>query len=148
MSDLLPHLIADFTNLPWVALVAVGGSLVLTIVVIIGGLITAHQRQKLWHETARLALEKGQPLPPALDASASRPASRPADGPGRDLRAGLICIGAGVGLFLFFDALLGRWMAYVGAIPGFVGVALVLYAILTMAFGRKDQPSADRPTQS
>lgn len=41
--------------------------MLLTIVIIVGGLILAYHRQRQWHETARLALEKGQPLPAAQD---------------------------------------------------------------------------------
>lgn len=141
-------LFADISTLPWVAIIAVGGGILLTIVVIVGGLIIAHHRQKLWHDTARLALEKGQPLPPQVDAAPAQKDDGPVAGPGRDLRAGLICLGTGAGLFLFFDALLGRWMAYVGAIPGFIGIALILYAVLVMAFSRKEQSSSDRPPQS
>jgi len=141
-------LLADISSLPWVAIVAVGGGMLIAIVVIVGGLIIAHHRQRQWHETARLALEKGQPLPQSLDDSDSHKVQGRPEGPGRDLRAGLICIGTGAGLFLFFDALLGRWMAYVGAIPGFIGIALVLYAILDLAFGRKNASTSDRPPQS
>ena len=116
--------------------------MLLTIVIIVGGLIIAYHRQKQWHETARLALEKGQPLPAAQDAA---PQAQPrTDGPSRDLRTGLILLATGAGLFVFFDALLGRWMAYVGAIPGFIGVALVLFAVLSHLFNRKDAPPTDR----
>ena len=135
-------LLADISNLPWVAIIALGGGMLLTIVVIVGGLIIAYHRQKQWHETARLALEKGQPLPAAQDTA---PQAQPrTDGPSRDLRTGLILLATGAGLFVFFDALLGRWMAYVGAIPGFIGVALVLFAVLSHLFNRKDAPPTDR----
>jgi heme A synthase len=136
-------LLADISNLPWVAIIAVAGSMLLTIVIIIGGLIIAHHRQKLWHDTARLALEKGQPLPAAPDLPA-QPRPR-ADEPSRDLRAGLILLATGAGLFVFFDALLGRWMAYVGAIPGFIGVALMLHAILSLLLKGKGTPPTDQP---
>ena len=39
----------------------------IAIIAIIGGFISAYRRQKLWHETARIALERGQPLPPLSD---------------------------------------------------------------------------------
>ena len=134
-------LLADISNLPWVAIIAVGGGMLLTIVIIVGGLILAYHRQRQWHETARLALEKGQPLPAAQDAA---PQAQPrTDGPSRDLRTGLILLATGAGLFVFVDALLGRWMAYVGAIPGFIGVALVLFALLSLLFNRKDTPPTD-----
>ena len=139
----LSVLLGDVTTMPWVAIIAVGGGILLTIVVIVGGLLIAHHRQKLWHETARLALEKGQPLP--SEVKETQPASSPERGAGADLRAGLICIGVGGGLFLFLNALIGRGMAYVGAIPGFIGVALVLFALLSRS---KSNPPADRPPQS
>jgi hypothetical protein len=134
-------LLGDITQLPWVAIIAVAGGMILTIVVIVGGLIFAHRRQALWHETARLALEKGQPLPQLPDEDAPEPA-KPRDTTRRDLRAGLILIGVGAGLFVFFNAFIGRGLAYVGAIPGFIGAALVLFAILNSVIGR---PPADRP---
>ena len=138
-----PLILASLENLPWVAIIAVGASMLMTIIAIVGGLIIAYHRQKQWHETARLALEKGQPLPTQLD-EASRPQPR-IKGPGHDLRAGLILIATGAGLFVFFDALIGRGMAYLGAIPGFIGIALVLYVALTQLFRGNDTPPADRP---
>lgn len=148
MTSMFSHFIADISTLPWVAIIAVGGGILLTIVVIVGGLIIAHHRQRLWHETARLALEKGQPLPTEVKDADSAPSADRDRGAGADLRAGLVCIGVGVGLFLFFDALMGRGMAYVGAIPGFIGVALVLYALLSSSVAPKSNPPAERPPQS
>ena len=49
MIALLQPLIADLSNLPWVAIIAVAGGILLTIVIIVGGLIFAHRRQQLWH---------------------------------------------------------------------------------------------------
>lgn len=141
---MLTPLLASLESLPWIAIIAVGGGMLIAIVVIVGGLIIAHHRQKLWHETARLALEKGQALPAQLDeAPQSQPRQR-TDGPGRDLRRGLILIATGAGLYLFLDALVGRALGYVGAIPGFIGVALLLYGMLSAIFKSKDTPPADR----
>jgi len=133
------HLLADISSLPWVAIISIVGGMLITIVVIVGGLLFAHRRQALWHETARLALEKGQPLPQALEEMKSDP-DTPADAVRRDLRAGLILIAVGAGLYVFFIAFLGTWMAYVGAIPGFIGVALVLFAVLSSKIGRPPAP--------
>jgi Flp pilus assembly protein TadB len=142
MSSVLSHLVADISNLPWVAIIAVGGGILLTIVVIVGGLLFANRRQQLWHETARLALEKGQPLPAALDESAE---DRQPDKPGNDIRAGLILVATGVGLFLFLGAIVGRGLAYVGTIPGLIGVALLLYGLLSASSKRNDPPPSSRP---
>ena len=135
-------LLASLENIPWVAIIAVGGSMVMTIVVIIGGLITAHHRQKLWHDTARLALEKGQPLPGREEETA--PPRPQTDGTGRDLRTGLILVACGLSLYLFLGALLGPALALIGAIPGFIGVALLLFGCLSLLFKRKDSPPASR----
>jgi small-conductance mechanosensitive channel len=140
----LPHFLADISNLPWVAIIAVGGGMLVAIVVIVGGLIIAHHRQKLWHETARLALEKGQPLPVQQDVIQNRQTDQPASGPGRDLRAGLILIAVGAGLYIFLGSLVGQRLGFVGAIPGFIGLALLLYALLSSFSKDKDAPPADR----
>ncbi|MDX2186249.1 MAG: DUF6249 domain-containing protein [Opitutaceae bacterium] len=66
------------------------------------------ERERLWHETARIAIEKGQPLPPMpadlsganeVNISSLINQSRVRT-PFRDLRAGLLLGGLGAGLFL------------------------------------------------
>jgi hypothetical protein len=83
-----------------------------------------HRARELRHATIRLALEKGQPLPPGLldDGSPSKPR-------GNDLSSGVkaIFIGLGLGLFFFF---VHRELWPVGFIPGFVGLGhLAAYAL-------------------
>jgi len=109
------------------------------------GMYFHHQRQALWHETARIALEKGQPLPPAPDEQESQ---QERELKNNDFRSGLIMIAIGAGLYLFFLSLFGGWLCYVGAIPGFIGVALLLYATLNALFNRKNKSSADRSSHS
>ena len=87
--------------------------------------ILAYRRYRsdtLRHETIRLALEKGQPLPPGLlDPVAVR------DPGARDLRRGLVllAIGLGLGLYLYFSPAPGAphptWA--VGFIPGLMGIS-------------------------
>ena len=108
------------------------------------GMYFHHKRQALWHETARIALEKGQPLPSMPDEQEAR---QERENKANDFRTGLIMIAIGAGLYLFFLSLFGGWMRYVGAIPGFIGVALLIYATLNALFGRKDQANT-RPPQS
>ena len=84
--------------------------------------------RRLRHETIRLAIEKGQPLPPELLDPVDR-----RDPELRDLRRGLVLLGIGVGmgLFLGFSSVTGQrgdWA--VGFIPGFMGLAyLASYAV-------------------
>jgi hypothetical protein len=86
-----------------------------------------HQARKQRHETIRLALEKGQPLPPELLA-ATRPARS-------DLSSGIqwIFVGVGLGLFLwFFRPEHSLWA--VGLILVFVGLGkLVAHAVTSRA---------------
>lgn len=132
-------LFADVANIPWVALIAIiGGLFVISLVgtvAIIFGLKHSQRQQELWHETARIALEKGQPLPPLPEAMMveTKPESR-----SNDVRAGLVLIGVGGGLYLFFVAMNLHFLRFVGAIPGFIGVALLLFALGGMIFGSRN----------
>src|SRR3954465_1519910 len=95
------HLFADITTLPWAALISIAGGMLIAIVTIVGGLIIAHRRQAMWHETARLALEKGQPLPRLPEDEAVEPVERRVRDGRNDFRSGLILIAIGAGLYVF-----------------------------------------------
>jgi hypothetical protein len=104
------------------------------------GMYFHHRRQAMWHETARIALEKGQPLPPLQD----EPAYKRDDQKKNDFRGGLVLIAVGAGIYLFLNSFLGGAYGLVGAIPGFIGVALLLYGLLNVLFKGKDIPPANR----
>ena len=105
----------------------------------VSSLYFQHQRKRLWHETARIALEKGQPVP---STSPEKKTDRPRqDLNQHDLRAGLILMAAGAGIFAFFNELTGTRLAFLGAIPGFIGVALVLHHLITKISGPKTPDS-------
>src|SRR5262249_42723774 len=92
--------------------------------IVITAMYFKHQRRPMWHETARLALEKGQPLP-AIPNDDWRQRRR-----GCDVRTGLILIAVGIGLFLMFSSMSDKHgSGYVGAIPGLIGVALLLHGV-------------------
>jgi hypothetical protein len=104
----------------------------------LSGMYFHHRRQELWHQTARIALEKGQPLPTLPDdepARSDRDDRRASDarGPARDFRTGLILVGTGIGLYF----LVGLGVA---AIVGCIGLALLLYALCATIFFRKNPP--------
>lgn len=105
----------------------------------------SRQRQ-MWHETARLALEKGQPMPP-LPAKGEWPRHRRERREKNDIRAGLVLLAVGGGLYVFFWALGTGGMAAVGAIPGFIGIALLLFGIGNALFGTDKTSTEDRPPQ-
>lgn len=102
-----------------------------------------HRAQQLRHETIRLALEKGQPLPPDLLDPASLPDGRPGHhSPERDLRRGLVLVALGIGVCLYvglarFPGTGHNWS--VGLIPGLIGVAY----LVAWAVGRR--PNAPPP---
>lgn len=134
--DMPPYMIAVFV--PIAALIFAGA-------VVISAMYFRQRRRELWHETARLALEKGQPLPP-LDAEDAREAEqvsvKKSSGPGHsDVRSGLILVGVGIGLWLMFNSLAPD-VRMIGAIPFMIGVAQLLYAALLAFFGRKTPPPA------
>ena len=112
----------------------------------------AHRRRVLWHETARIALEKGQPLPPPSpdvdpDGSMRALAMQVA---GRELASsqvqghryrglmlgGFINLAIGGGLFLALSQV-SLQAAYFAAIPGFIGIAFLGMAVVEFVLGRK-----------
>ena len=94
------------------------------VLVVIKNIFRMRQSQ-LWHETARTALEKGQPLPPG---------AAPASGcGGQHWTCGLIWIAVGVGLYLVNDGDVRNW----AVLPICIGVALLLASLIGALF----QPS-------
>jgi hypothetical protein len=78
-----------------------------------------HRRQKILHETLRAMIDKGVPIPPELIVPPGRIRRRA----GSDLRSGLVIMGAGLGILLFFGrAGFGR----IGWIPVFIGIAFLI----------------------
>lgn len=69
--------------------------LVFSAAVVLAAMFYRHRGRELRHQTIRLALEKGQPLPPELLHEPSGASS------GRDLRRGVILTSLGIGLSLF-----------------------------------------------
>lgn len=147
-SSLLPRLLADIHDsigpliglaIPVVALM-VGGAIAIC------ALYFRHRQQELWHETARVALEKGQPIPPmpAPDHDETEASLEPKSRAGQDLRAGLILIAIGAGLWFFLGAM-GGFLRYVGLIPGFIGIALTLFGAISLVLGRPQGPRPPRP---
>ena len=93
-----------------------------------------HRRQKLAHETMRLMIEKGLPVPTEL---INPPL--PVKPPKSDLRRGLIWLGVGVGLSIlmlktFEDS--GLWA--LGLIPALIGVAYLLCWVVELARQRRE----------
>lgn len=137
MNTSLNLFLAAMDKVPWIAFVSVLGGMSIAIIAIIGGFISAYRRQKLWHETARIALERGQPLPPLSNEDKPKSARQSAE---NDIRTGLILIGVGGGLYLFMGNFLGGKMGYVGAVPGLMGIAFLLFGVVSLLTSNKTRP--------
>ncbi len=108
-----------------------------------------NQRRRQWHETARIALERGQPIPSVLTerADAAREASRPGSSR-NDIRSGLILMAVGFGLYFGFTTGAMRGVPLIAAyVPGFIGVALLINGIITLATGPKSSVERNDPTR-
>jgi len=89
-------------------------------------------RNRMMHRTIRMMAEKGQPIPPALQAPPT-PAIRQRS----DMRRGVVLCMVGLGLMLFFGAVNqwegGSWA--IGVIPFVIGLG---YLLVWKLEGKKD----------
>jgi hypothetical protein len=145
--------LADFSVGHLYGLIGLVGGLLVALTLPAIAMYYHHRRQQLWHETARIALEKGQPMPPQPrdddEAEHTPPpgvaygdwiAAKRATERRHDTKGGLVLIAVGAGLYLMMGS--GSVGRFIGAIPGLIGVALLLYSFL-------NKPSAgSRPPQS
>ena len=100
-------------------LVAMTGMLVafgLPLLIVAIVLFYKHRRLRMTHETIVRLVEKGVPVPPELLA---QPTPR-----NHGLRGGLVLVGLGLGLSIYFLERGGPWS--IGLIPGLMGLALLL----------------------
>ena len=85
-----------------------------------------HRKQRLTHETIARLAEKGLPVPPEL----LQPPAHSYAG----LRGGLMLVGLGIALVVFFQQIRGPWS--IGLIPGLIGAALILSWAIESRRGR------------
>jgi hypothetical protein len=83
------------------------------------------KRQKMWHDTARAAIEKGQPLPPELTYGRWRNGPRFAGG--WPLSRGLILIAVGVSFYLMDKPGLRAW----APLPLCLGAAFLVISLIS-----------------
>jgi hypothetical protein len=97
----------------------------------------SREREQL-QATLRLAIEKGQPLPPEMIEAISRDA-RPAPSAGRDLRRGIVwlCVAAAFVACGYAANYWGDgdtegfgWLIGLACFPGFIGLAFVIIGLL------------------
>ena len=119
------------------------------VAIAIGGWARVRRHREL-HETIRQISSLGQPVPPELLAQVTRGDRAPNRAGwtrGANLRGGLINIGVGAGLIVFFLAMRPNgWLWAVGAIPLCLGIALSL--AWWMERDRKDGAPAHEPGET
>lgn len=136
---------------PWLISIAIPGMVFLFVGVIVGlGLWHKTETEKARQATIRLALEKGQfvppellkgqPVPPELLKELLKAGPPKADLKGNDRRFGLINVALGIGLFVALRAMSyqtggAEWFAL---IPFLIGVALLVNWALTKKPGEGD----------
>ncbi|MBC7369411.1 MAG: hypothetical protein H7343_21805 [Undibacterium sp.] len=107
-----------------------------------------NQRRRQWHETARIALEKGQPIPAMPMQGGRVRAEERMGGPRNDIRAGLVLIAVGFGLYFGFTTGELRGVPLIAAyVPGFVGVALLVNGIITALGSPKNEAEPSDQTR-
>lgn len=102
---------------------------------LVGGLWFTDRNRRRRHETIRLALEKGVPIPDTLlneDEHGRRVAPQNPGGKSarNDLRSGLITFSVGVGIFLFFLGVGAGGAEWLAAIPAMIGLALMINGVI------------------
>lgn len=112
-------------------------------IVIVPRYFKSKEREEM-QATIRAAIEKGQPLPPELITAMTRNVQmRPSSS--SDLRAAIVWLAWGLGIAGFFVAGSYEWseemypLAYIGAVPGFIGLAYLIMAVLN---AKKDKAAA------
>ncbi len=131
-----PSLLAQFDPAMIGAIMPVA-SLIFVVAIIAIRKNAETQRQKLWHETARVALEKGQPVPLAPSFKSEEEKKQNESPIARDIRAGLILFAIGGGLYFGSRQIQFGPGLFAFYIPIFIGVALLLNAGLSMLLGKK-----------
>lgn len=147
----------DFQFGGLIPIVAIVAPFAMVIAIQVSKSIARTQQERMRCDVIRTAIERGQPIPPETfrplpddDEAGVLAEINKAPSPRADIRAGLICVAVGFGLYLMFatfeignfDGLRGlRW---VGAIPGFVGVALIINGLIN----RPTPTPPDRPAHS
>lgn len=102
--------------------------------VIVPRYFRSRDRERL-QQTLRAAIDKGQPLPPEMVEAMARE-TRPTSTPYHDMRQGIVWVAIAVGL-----GLMGYWIGFdepdafrpmlgVAALPGCIGVAFIVMALI------------------
>ena len=156
------HLLAFMLGGPELLLIFTLGATALSTVIVIVALVFKHHQRRLWHETARAALDKGQPLPsyPGAQkheiekswhefARSQMAAQNHIQGFRwrRDLRGGLMLLALGLAVYAARPPSWTTGWDLAIYVPSFIGAALLLNALLSALFAPKEKDVSARPPQ-
>jgi hypothetical protein len=149
LPDLLPFLADAHPPVFYVMMIPLG-SMVFALFFI---LVTGHfrnQEEQRRHETARIALEKGQPVPAFADSWNGRREKRGQQKTWVGLMiGGFVNVAVGVGTYIMLGAIPGAYVArWCSLIPGLIGVALLLSALIVALTAPTQSDSGDHPPLS
>jgi hypothetical protein len=149
----LGSIVTDFASLGGL-LIPLGAFAMVAVISITTHLFKNAERQR-WHETARIALEKGQQIPSMPNIADDVVAPDKTGVAGRHkqvmglVTAGLINVAVGIGLFFGLAHMPGAQEArYFALIPGLIGAALLIAGLINASLYRRLSDSGDRTPQS
>lgn len=126
------------------------GALGFTLLFISVSLYFQNKERQRRHETARIAMEKGQPVPSFAEVGvfADPRLARQRSWIGL-LIAGLINVALGIGLYFMLSSIPGAYVVRsCSAIPGLIGVALLVSALIVALVSRTKSDTGDRSPMS
>lgn len=118
----------------WI-LVPLSPFLLVAALVLVPAYLRSKERQKM-ADALRLAIEKGQTLPPDIMDTMNVSVAKAAPSPQRDLRVGIIWMGVAIGLAAFGIALGFEEpdatfpLVAIAAFPGFIGLAFLVLGLI------------------
>ncbi|HEY1765545.1 MAG TPA: DUF6249 domain-containing protein [Opitutaceae bacterium] len=143
MTSLHPILFTLAFYLPPITAITLGLAALVAIIV----LHFQNKERARWHETARLAIEKGQSIPlPDPGSQADTRLNRHRKRMGLVI-AGLVNLGIGIGLYFGISAIPGAEQGRIFVlIPAFIGAAFLIGVVIDAIFSPRNlDTSDDRP---
>jgi hypothetical protein len=144
-----PILAGSFPQFNAVLMIPVAAMIFALLVIGIGSYFRSKEDQRR-HETARLALEKGQPIPGFAE---SWLRSESCNGGQKSwiglMVGGMINVAVGIGLYFMLCSIPGAYVArFCAFIPGLIGVALLACALIVALSSRNKSDAGGPPPMS
>lgn len=126
---------------------------VMVVAIVASALYFKHRQRQEWNEIVRLALEKGQPIPPypghRVEETSNTHWHAPRSTRKRDITGALVLLAVGAAIFLGIPPHQGnRGLLIFAYVPAFIGVALLLSALFDAISSRKNDAPGSQPPKS